>query len=344
MKLILRIFFILAAAVATSCTKNEFTIEFALSDDVTANITASYHASDKRGGMQLEAVAPVSHGKGTLKGITRLPVLVYLSNGNLRQPVVVYAERGDEIKVTGSGKGLETWNFSGNKLNERWSGWRNEYADTIASGDPLKINAAVARYVYANPSDPLSTLLLLTSFSRKDDEGLFRSLWFRLDGEARDPKWTDLVSRADQPDFQLTQPAKLKSIAMRSAANGIDTLHTDSARASFFFFWTSGLSKRKEYIDSIKALVKEYPDSSSRIIADVFMDADSTAWRSPLKADSLTKANRLWAPAGMADKRVMALEVRQSPFFIVFSNDGNQRYRGSDISEAIRKFRELAGN
>lgn len=341
MKLILQFFLILAAAFTAGCTKNEFTIDFSLPEDVSVNVTASYHAADKRGGIQIEAVAPVSHGKGSLKGVTRLPILVYLRTGNSKQATVVYVERGDEVKATGDSKSMETWRFSGNKLNEKWSDWRNDYADTIASGDPVKINAAVAKYVYANPSDPLSTLLLLTSFSRKDDEGLFRSLWFKLEGEARDSKWTDLVSRADQPTLALTQPGKLKSMIMRSAANGVDTLRADSVKASFFFFWTSGLTKRKEYIDSIKSLVKEYPDSSSRIIADVFMEADSTAWRSPLRSDSLNKVNRLWVPAGMADTRLIDLEVRQSPFFIVFSQDGNQRYRGSDISSALSQFRSL---
>ena len=60
-----------------------------------------------------------------------------------------------------------------------------------------------------------------------------------------------------------------------------------------------------------------------------------------MKKDSLTKVNRLWAPAGMADTRLMQLEVRQAPFFIVFSNDGNQRYRGADISAAFKEFRSL---
>lgn len=341
MRLTICIYFILASIAFTGCTKNEFTIDFSLPEDVSVNVTAAYHASDKRGGIQIEAVAPISHGKGTLNGVTRLPVLVYLRSGASKQPTVVYAERGDEIKASGDNNRMETWRFTGNKLNERWSDWRNEYADTIASGDPHKINAAVAKYVYANSSDPLSTLLMLTSFSRNDDEGLFRSLWFSLDGDARDPKWTELVSRADQPTLYLTQPAKLKSIVMRSAYNGVDTLRTDSVEASFLFFWTSGLTQRKEYIDSIRALVKEYPDSSSRIIADVFMDADSTAWRSPLKKDSLSTVKRLWAPAGMADSRLIDLEVRQSPFFIVFSPDGNQRYRGSDISVALSQFRSL---
>lgn len=341
MKLIIRIFILLAVVVAGGCSKNEFTIDFELPEDVTLNISAAYHATDKGGGMHIEAVAPVTHGKGNLKCVTRYPVLVYLRIGSSKQTTVIYAERGNKITASGKNTRMETWTFSGNQINERWSEWRNTYADTIAAGDPKTINIAVAKYVYANPSAPLSTLLLLTSFSRKDDEKLFRSLWFKLEGEAREKKWVELVSRADQPTMYLSNPGKLISAAFRSAGNGIDTLRTDSAKASFFFFWNAGLSKRKEYIDSIKALAKAYPDSASRIIADVCMEPDSMAWRSPLRSDSLKKVTRLWVPAGMADRRLMDLEVRQSPFFIVFSPDGRQQYRGDDISEAIKEFRIL---
>ena len=339
MKTTFQFIFVIMCVALTGCKKNEFTINFELPEDVTVNISASYHAADRQGGLQVEAVAPVSHGKGFLKGITRNPTLVYLRSGISKTATVVYAEKGNEIQATGENKRMETWKFGGNKLNERWSEWRNANADTIAAGNPRDINLAVARYVYNNPSDPLSTLLLLTSFSRTDDEGLFRTLWYKLEGDARDPKWTELVSRADQPTFDLTPPAKMQSVIMRSAQNGVDTLRTDSVKASFFFFWNSGITRRQEYIDSIKALVKEYPDSLSRIIADVCMEPDSASWRSPLRKDSLTKVNRLWAPAGMADSRLMILEVRQSPFFIVFSRDGNQRYRGSDISAALKEFR-----
>ncbi len=341
MKWNILVIYILFALAITGCTNPEFTIDFELPADESINVSASYLAANKSGGMHVEAVAPVSHGKGFLKGITQSPTLVYLRAGSSKTATVVYAERGNKIKVTGENKRLETWEFSGNKLNERWSEWRNQNADAIASGNPKEINLAVAKYVYNNPSDPLSTLLLLTSFSRVDDESLFRTLWYKLKGEALDNKWVELVSRADQPTIDLMPPARLKSMIMRSANNGVDTLRIDDAKASFFFFWTSGLTKRGEYIDSIKALAKQFPDSTSRIIADVCLEADSTSWRSPLKKDSMKKVNRLWAPAGMADSRLILLEVRQSPYFIVFSSDGNQQYRGADISDAIKEFKSL---
>ena len=74
-------------------------------------------------------------------------------------------------------------------------------------------------------------------------------------------------------------------------------------------------------MDSIRKLAAEYPDSTTRVIADICLETDSIAWKSPLRSDSIKAVIRGWVPAGLAD--------------------GNQRYRGSDPAEALSSFREV---
>lgn len=336
----IRIFFIITALALSSCVKNKFTIDFSLPESVNTNYTVSYYASDPRGGITVETVAPIVKGKGVLKGIARNPSLVYIRN-NAGAGIALYVERGDNVKISGQNPNPASWSVEGNTLNEQWSAWRNQNQAVLEKKDPVEINAAVARYVMENPASPVSTLLLLTSFSRISDEALFRSLWLRLEGDATLRKWTALSGRADQPDQFVATPAKLKSMAVRSFANGVDTIRTDASKATIIFFWHSGLDSRNEAIDSLKALTREFPDSSKRVIADICLEADSLSWKSPLRRDSLTKAVRGWLPAGLADSKVMALEVKRTPFFIVFSPDGNQRYRGDDLGKASAEFRRL---
>ena len=45
----------------------------------------------------------------------------------------------------------------------------------------------------------------------------------------------------------------------------------------------------------------------------------------------------------MADPRLMRLGVTRSPFYIVFSPDGHQRYRGDNRENAFKTFRSIAG-
>lgn len=337
---IIRFFFISILLILSGCIKNEFKMEFALPDSVNANYKISYYASDKRGGMMIETVAAIANGKGILKGITRNPAILFLSQGS-RQTIAIYVQRGDNIKISGKDANPYTWEIEGNDLNKEWSQWRIKNEKVLSESDPKKTNSLVAKYIYDNPASPLSTLMLLTAFSRKDDETLFRRLWLTLTGEARDPEWTGLVARADQQDTFVAIPARLESIALRSFGNGIDTLRTDSANASMLFFWYAGFPQRKEYIDSLRSIAKEFPDSATRIIADICLEPDSIAWRSPIRSDSLSKVVRAWAPAGFADSRLINLNVTSAPFFIIFSKDGNQRYRGSDINDAFSEFRKI---
>lgn len=340
MNCIQRVILLLGLTLLCGCKKNEFSIEFSLSPSVSANYNISYYASDKRGGIMMESVAVVAGGAGVFRGITRNPALVYLYVSPGRYPTVIYAERGDKVTVAGENGDPFSWKIGGNALNERWSDWRNLNATALAAGEAPAINAAVAKYVEANSSDPLSTLLLLTSFSRPDDEALYRRLWLSLSGEARSAKWVELVGRADQPALAVATPGKLHAMVMRSAGNGVDTIVPASVRSTLLLFWSNGM-ERRVLIDSLKALAREFPDSSRRLIADVCLEGDSSVWRNAIRYDSLRNVARLWAPAGVADSRLMTLGVSRSPFCIVVAPDGRQRYRGDDLTKAFTEFRSL---
>lgn len=75
-------------------------IEFELSPEINANYKIAYYASDSRGGMLIETVAPVVGGKAVVKGRTVRPSIVYIS-GTGKIPMAIYAQRGHDIKITG---------------------------------------------------------------------------------------------------------------------------------------------------------------------------------------------------------------------------------------------------
>ncbi|MDE6009146.1 MAG: DUF4369 domain-containing protein [Muribaculaceae bacterium] len=341
MKLIRIIFSIALILLLSGCHKKEFSIRFEVEQTMNANYKLIYYASDKHGGYMRESAAAITNGKGDFKGQTINPTLVYIFTGKKAYPLMIYVERGEEINITGKEKEPLKWDVEGNEINKEWSAWRNENAKILSGADPEKINAVVAKYVIANPENPLSALLLLTTYSRYDDETGFRRLWRDLKGEAADPRWADLAGRADVPQRFVKVPARVKSISFRSMQNGTDTIRPDSVNATLLFFWSNALSDRNELTDSLKALAKEFSDSSSRLIADICLDPDSSSWRSNIRYDSLKNVARLWAPAGLADSKVMLLDVPRLPFFIVLTPDGHQRFRGSEREEAFSFFRSL---
>lgn len=332
---------VFACIMLSGCGKSGFRIEFDLPEKVNGNFPVAYYASDKRGGMFVETVAVVDKGKGSLECRTVNPAVVFLTTSGKGLPIVIYAEKGDKIKITGTERDPYKWTVEGNDINKELSAWRNDNAAALNHDIVREINKGVANYVTAHKSSQLSPLLLLTYFNRSNDETLFRRLWQGLEGEALDAPWAKMISRSDIPAGTVKTPGRLVSATFRSLQNGVDTLRPESAKATLLYFWNNGLSKRKEKFDSLRNLAKEFPDSSKRMIADVCLDHDSLSWRSALRYDSLENVARLWAPAGMADSKVMRLGVTSSPFFIVLSHDGNQRYRGKDSKEAFETFRKL---
>ena len=325
-----------------ACGKNESWLRFSLAKDLSSNIRVVHYAANSRGGAMIESVASVMNGKGELRLVMHNPTLIYLyAGGNV--PTMVYAERGDNITVAGSESNPNLWSIDGNEINEELSLWRNAHASTLFSGTQREINEAVADYVEGNPDNPVAAILMLTAYYRSENERQFVELWYSIGPKAEKERWVGMAGRSDMLHTRVGYPGKLHSMTMRSLANGIDTIRPTAADATILFFWNNGMERRKEYIDSLKVLAREFPDSAARIIADISLDADSVSWRSPLRNDSVKNIARFWAPAGLADLRLMDLQIPRTPFFSVIAPSGLQVYRGSDPAEAMKAFRRLAG-
>lgn len=333
--------FLLFLLVLTACGKNEFTLQFNMSDPVTENYNVTYYATDNEGGRTIQAVASLREGKCELLGVTKKPTLMYVTKRASLLPLLIYAERGEKIEISGQSDDPLLWHVGGNKINETLSGWRLQNDSILGESDPERVNEAVKRYVEENQENPVSTVLMLCYYDRKMDERGYVSLMSVLRGEAKNPEWLNIIGRSDQLNHSYSYPARLESISLRSVNKGGDTLFTDKSHPVMMLFWEIGYADRKNMIDSIKAMEKEYPDSA-RIIADVCLDVDSVGWRNAIRKDSLyEEMKRFWVPTGMTDPKINKLKVTALPYFIVFDKEGKQQYRGKDLSDAMEEYRKL---
>ena len=332
--------FLFVALFLTGCAKNEFKLDFQLSEDVTENYNVTYYAADTQGGLTVQAVASVREGKCELVGATKRPTIIYLTARRSNYPLVIYAQRGEKIEITGSSPNPLEWNVEGNEINREIGKWRIENAPLLLGNERDSVNLALKDFV-ADNGNPAATLMMLSYFDRKADETLYSQLMASLKGEARDPQWLQIAARADQLSHYYSYPAKLESLVMRSNKEGADTLLADGKNPVLLLFWPNGYKERKEMMDSIKILRKELPDSV-RIIADIYMDADSTSWRSAIRKDSIDDIKRFWAPQSLADPNVMKMKVTSLPYFLVFDKEGVQAYSGKDLGEAVNRYRQLA--
>lgn len=340
----------LMALMLGGCAKNEFKVDFEFPKDHVGNYMMTYYAWDSHGGRWIEHTVSIQEGKASVDGITRQPTLIYISDAS--QPgtyMMVYAERGDEIKVSGEGKDMASWTVTGNKLSERWSAWRK--GAYPKKKDIKTLHKSIEEYVKGNPKDELSAILLLTEWNRREDPEGFVRLWNMIDKDSRSQQLIDICGATDflgvefitdaDGNLEYAKDPKMNILPLRTRDRGLDTLKLN--KPSFLYFFGENNAARRETADSLKFLLRAYPDSSKHVMADVYMDSDSTTWVNAIRRDSLKGMTRAWQPRGLAEGSMVRLGVRRLPWFVVKDKDAKEAYAGSDIKEATAAFRKLMG-
>ncbi len=337
----------------TGCVKNEFKIDFEFPQDHIGNYLLTYYAWDSRGGRWIEHTALIQEGKATAKCITRLPTLVYVADASMpSNSMIIYAERGDEIKVSGDQREMSGWGVKGNKVAERWSDWRK--GAYTKKNDTKAFEKGIEEYVKKNPSDELSAMLLLTEWNRRENPEGFVKLWNSIDKDVRNQQIIEMcgvpdllgvefTTRADG-NLEYSKDAKLKSLAVRTRDRGLDTLRFSKAKGSILYFYAENNSARRESVDSLNSLGKAYKDSTKRIIADIYMDSDSVTWINAIRRDSLKGGVRAWQPRGVAEDAMVKMGVTRVPWYVVKDSKGKETYSGDDLKKAMAAFRKVMGS
>ncbi|MDE5903408.1 MAG: hypothetical protein K2H21_09365 [Muribaculaceae bacterium] len=341
------------------CVKNEFRMEFALPDSVTATYRISYFASDPRGGLQVESAVAVSAGKGEAVGLTRYPTLVTVSHGTSPIPAAIfYAERGDKIILSGSGADPVEWNISGNKPTELLTRWRLDHRkvietarraslqDSAAAPARRALNKAVADFVKEHSDSPAARLLLFAYFDAGLEPREFDSLWRSLPEENDPEGFASLLARQDlsgiSPALQPTSMKGVEDLVVQSADNNIDTLRfASSGHPLLLYYWQRGDDDRNDLTDSLRRLTRWRRDSAEMIIADISLNPDSSQWRGSIRHDSLYHTVRAFSPRGLADRDAVRFGVTGTPWFVVGDGKGTLLYAGPDAVRAFASFRSL---
>ena len=337
----------LAALVLTGCGKNEFHVEASLPASVTQVYELTYYASDSKKGWITETVLSVTQGKGAVTCVTRNPSMVWVAvTGSAVPAVAFYAERGDKITISGKDADPLTWDIGGNDLNERWSKWRQQNAAALRSRQGKLINPAVAKYVKANKSDILSTVLLLTSYVRSVNEKEFAELWNMLDADARDQEMITAIGRADKlASAPVDKPLCITDLTLHAMGESIATVRPADADALLLYFWQGNEPQRHADIDSLRAVMKEQRERAGKRLTavDVALTADSMSWLNTVRLDSADCQGWLhtWAPGGRMHSSIYTLDIPATPWFVVVDSRGNQAYRGPESKAALKQVRAL---
>lgn len=333
---------LLICCALSGCVRNEFKVTVEIGGDVNRTYRTLYYASDPKKGWIIESVIQVTAGKAEMVMATRNDALVYIFSDSRTPATFFFARRGDKIKIEGQGAEPWAWTITGNDINTQLSEWRKnnrKSIENINAGKPgasEELNKAVEKFINANPENPVSTLLLLEYYNRRDNEDGYEKCRAKLKGEAAKGKWFELVSRNDVIDEQYGRSIP-KQLILNTVATGCDTIGFGKVPVLLNFSKSTAESYRDD-VKELKLLSKESGDSSARIIANILLEPDSLMRWQTARKDSLSGIVEGWMPLGLSDLQARHLGITRIPYIIVAAADGKIIYRGDDLKKASEVF------
>lgn len=318
----------LLAVILGACGSDSFHVEGRIDGMARQNLRAVYYAD---GAIRM-VPAMVIDGKFSFEGRATEPALVelYTSDRNLLGRFV--AKNGETIRCGFDRRDPYNVTIDGNELSGRWADFLRVNSQVLAAGDNVRVNALVARYVEHNPSDQLSSLLLVTLYDSASDPVGAQKLLELINPDSKPVSalegYAELLASVNDKSNRIP----VRELRLYSLKDSMATYRTVGRKASMICFTTAESGRKDSIVKALKRLAKA-TSGTDRLILDVSLDADSVQWRQAIGKDSATWT-QVWAPGSAAAASVEPLAIDRLPFFIVTDSAGNQLYRGSQLLKA----------
>lgn len=318
----------LLAVVFAACGSDSFNVEGRIEGAGRQNLRAVYYAD---GAMRM-VPAMVIDGKFSFTGRATEPALVELYTSDRRLLGRFVAKNGETIKCEFDYRNPYAVTIEGNELSGRWADFLRDNSATLVNGGSNAVNALVARYVEHNPSDPLSSLLLVTLYDSASDPAGAQRLLDRIDPADRPFSVLEGYAETLAAVNDKSALIPVRELRLYCLKDSMATYRPSRHKASMICFSTAESGRKDSIIKTLKRLAKA-TSGADRLILDISLDADTLQWKQAIEKDSATWT-QAWAPGAAAATSVEPLAIDRLPFFIVTDSAGNQLYRGSELVKA----------
>lgn len=313
----------LATLMLGACTKNDFTVKARFTGSKNNSVLIAYRASDKARSFVVDRNIDLLEEGFTLKGITRYPTVVWIFcpfDGKLLMPV--YAERGDELSITGDWQEPQKWKCSGNEVMEEYSAWSAANFKALKSNEPAAINKAVATFVKEHPDRKAAAFILFTRYVSSGHEAEFMALTRQLDLDEDDLK--EMKAACMLPSYTPpASPRQLPAIKLPDLSDSVVSL--PSGKRLLLHFW------RQEPAEEMKSLLRRAAADTTVTVVGIFMDTDTARCCDILRTDSTMRADlNLRAIGGEVNPVLKPLGITLTPSLILTDRQGKILYKGSD--------------
>lgn len=320
--------YLILALAAAACTDHEqFRISGTIADEPTMNIRVGYYAD----GAYRTLITVSEKGAFEFYGSSRQPTVVEIYDYEYRLLGRVYAANGQTLEVKLARSNPYALSVEGNETAKAWADFLRANADSLLS-DPAKANRIIGRYISANPSDIVSTLLLITSFDSSAEPLAADSLLATIAPEARPSALTDSYNYLLQRVVAETADEHVLPFRYVTRKDSVRTFRPAGSALSLIAISNEN-SRRADSIVPLLRRLEKGRDKRKLSIIDLSVEAEGRDWKRNTATDSAAWEQG-WTPGGIASPGIERLAIPSIPFFIVCDSTGSQLYRGTSPGAA----------
>ena len=306
-----------------SCSGDSFKIDGKLANFDSGMVRVIFPTDS---GMVDEWVNVDNKGKFSYQGAVADPVIVSLLDSRSHLLVMLVATSGDHIKVKGDAAQPKTIKIKGSKVNEDWQLFRDEHAAFYTDPNPSRLDAAIEKYVRENPTDMLSTVLLVSDYSDYSDRAKVNKMLKSIDAKARPESLATALGGASEWSAKQVLP-RLTTLNLVKHGGGFEEIKLTD-RVSLLFFWANPQTQR----DVINRQLDAVDDAVH--VVDVLTESDSLKWHKTIAGEDRA---HYWAPGGPLEQGIQLLHISSLPWYAVTDSTGLVTYSGPDLKAALDK-------
>lgn len=260
--------------------------------------------------------------------------LVYLYDMQSQVVARFAVERGSTVKVRGDLGQRHRLEVKGPDVDEQWYKFMAEHAALYDSPDHSQLDRLIEKQAASHPGDLLSTLLVLCDYSKLNNAAQASRL---LAGLTHKPAglmaaYTAIHRRVAR------KAASIGSLLFYESGGDYAAFDPATAQASLLCLWTGNSGSLAQQAAQLKQWSSAY--GSRLLLADVCLDADTSAWRGTIAAAGGTWKH-YWAPAGPLDRQLLCLDIQSTPLYVVTDARGKIVYNGDQPARVAASLARL---
>lgn len=319
---------VLSACLLTACGNSD---SFSISGEIeglgTRNLRFYYHD----GNSVKVGLASALDSKFRFEGHSKHPAVVTITTGQHNVLGTVVAGNGDDIMLTLSARDPFKMKADGNRTTKELAEFMTVNSEVLASGNSQKINEAVENYVGRFPKRQTSTLLMLTFYDATHDPARADSIIQSIDPKARPNNFVAGYRDQLQRASALNEPEAIRPVTLYCEKDSLTTIDPKRNRLTLFTF----INGTEALEDSIVEQLKTIEKNKKVKIVNVFLDRDTTTWKSNLRNTTPPGLNT-WVTGSTSSPRISQFGLRHIPAFVVVDSTSTLLYNGTSLSAAAQ--------